>query len=205
MVNRQSDDGRPARPPEDEVIKFPKVPIANESKRTDAMKEGRTMSLTFQEIVELMKKIEAGSCQELVLESEGTKLIIRRGASAGDTSLEALGAAAGTDAGPDETTAPVAKRPTGRDAAPVQTLRSDGKIEVRAPIVGTFYRAPSPDAPPFVELDSKVKPGEPLCVIEVMKLFTTIEASAAGRVVEITPDNGILVEYDALLFVIEPL
>lgn len=163
------------------------------------------MSLTFQEIVELMKIIEAGACQELVLESEGTKLIIRRGASAGDTSLEAFGAAAGADAGSEETAAPAAGPPTGRDAAPVQTHRSDGWIEVRAPMVGTFYRAPSPDAPPFVDLDSEVKPGDPLCVIEVMKLFTTIEASAAGRVVEIAPENGKLVEYDALLFVIEPL
>jgi acetyl-CoA carboxylase biotin carboxyl carrier protein len=163
------------------------------------------VSLTFQEIVELMKMIEAGSCQELVLESEGMKLIIRRGASAGDTSLKAFGAAAGTDAGPDETAGPAARRPTGRDAAPVQTPRSDGMIEVRAPMVGIFYRAPSPDAPPYVELDSKVEPGDPLCVIEVMKLFTTIEASAAGRVVEIVPDNGEPVEYDALLFVIEPL
>ena len=187
------------------MTKFSKVPIANEAKRTDAVKEGRTVSLTFQEIVELMKKIEAGPCQELVLESEGTKLIIRRGASAGDTSLEDFGAAAGTDAGPEETAAPVARRPTGHDAAPVQTLRSDGKIEERAPMLGIFYRAPSPDAPPFVDLDSEVKLGDPLCVIEVMKLITTIEASAAGRVVQIAPDNGKLVEYDALLFVIEPL
>lgn len=180
-------------------------PDANEPKRTDAVKEGRTVSLTFQEIVELMKMIEAGSCQELVLESEGAKLIIRRGASAGDTSFEAPGPAAGTDHDPDEPAAPAARRPTGHDVAPVQTLRSDGKIEVRAPMVGTFYRAPSPDAPAFVELDSEIKSGDPLCVIEVMKLFTTIEASAAGRVVEIAPDNGKLVEYDALLFVIEPL
>ena len=163
------------------------------------------MSLTFQEIVELMKMIEAGSCQELVLESGGTKLIIRRGASAGDTSLEAFGAAPGAATDAEETAAPVAGRPTGRGAAPVQTPRSDGKVEVRAPMVGTFYRAPSPDAPPFVDLDSEVKSGDSLCVIEVMKLFTTIEASAAGRVVEIAPDNGKLVEYDALLFVIEPL
>ncbi len=163
------------------------------------------MSLSFQEIVKLMQMIEAGSCQELVLESEGLKLVIRRGAGAGDPSPEAFAAAADAEAGLDETEAAPAGQPTDRDDAPARPPRSDGGIEVRAPMVGTFYRAPSPDAPPFVELDGEVKPGDPLCVIEVMKLFTTIEASAPGRVLEIAPENGKLVEYDALLFVIEPL
>ena len=73
-----------------------------------------------------------------------------------------------------------------------------------APMVGTFYRAPSPDAPPFVEVGSVVRQGQPLCLIEVMKLFTTINSDVAGRVVQIGAENGELVEYGRTLFVIEP-
>lgn len=71
-------------------------------------------------------------------------------------------------------------------------------------MVGTFYRAPSPDAPPFVEVGSRVEPGDPLCVIEVMKLFTTIHAEFSGTVSEIGADNAQLVEFGQMLFVIDP-
>ena len=78
-------------------------------------------------------------------------------------------------------------------------------MEVTAPMVGTFYRSPSPDAPPFVEIGTVVHPGQPLCIIEVMKLFTTINAEFAGRVTQIGAEVGELVEYGRTLFVIEPV
>jgi acetyl-CoA carboxylase biotin carboxyl carrier protein len=78
------------------------------------------------------------------------------------------------------------------------------QIEVVAPMVGTFYRSPAPDAPPFVESGSTVRKGEPLCLIEVMKLFTTITSEYDGRIVQIGAENGELVEYGRILFVIEP-
>lgn len=71
-------------------------------------------------------------------------------------------------------------------------------------MVGTFYRAPSPDAPSFVEIGQHVRKGDALCVIEVMKLFTTIASEHDGRIVEIGADNAELVEYGRTLFVIEP-
>ena len=71
-------------------------------------------------------------------------------------------------------------------------------------MVGTFYRAPAPDAPPFVEIGSAVRKGQPLCLIEVMKLFTTIASEHDGRVVAIGAENTELVEYGRTLFVIEP-
>jgi acetyl-CoA carboxylase biotin carboxyl carrier protein len=70
-------------------------------------------------------------------------------------------------------------------------------------MVGTFYRAPSPKDPPFVDIGSVVKVGDPLCVIEVMKLFTTIEADRAGRVSTIYVSNAELVEFNQPLFRIE--
>ena len=84
------------------------------------------------------------------------------------------------------------------------TAKAPHQVEVVAPIVGTFYRAPAPDAPPFVEIGSAVRKGQPLCLIEVMKLFTTIASEHDGRVVAIGAENTELVEYGQTLFVIEP-
>jgi biotin carboxyl carrier protein len=70
-------------------------------------------------------------------------------------------------------------------------------------MVGTFYRAPSPDAPPFVEIGSVVGVGQPLCVIEVMKLFTTIYADRAGTISDIPIGNGEFVEFDQVIFVFQ--
>jgi acetyl-CoA carboxylase biotin carboxyl carrier protein len=76
--------------------------------------------------------------------------------------------------------------------------------EVRCPIVGTFYRAPSPDSPPFVQIGSAVAKGGPLCIVEAMKLMNEIESDVAGKIVEIRVENGQPVEYDQVLFLIEP-
>jgi acetyl-CoA carboxylase biotin carboxyl carrier protein len=83
--------------------------------------------------------------------------------------------------------------------------KTSAQMEVTAPMVGTFYRSPSPDAPPFVEIGTVVQPGQPLCIIEVMKLFTTINSEFAGRVAQIGAEVGDLVEYGRTLFVIEPV
>jgi acetyl-CoA carboxylase biotin carboxyl carrier protein len=76
--------------------------------------------------------------------------------------------------------------------------------EVRSPIVGTFYRSPSPDDPPFVEVGQAVSPGMVLCIIEAMKLMNEIECDTYGKVVKIVVDNAQPVEYNQVLFLIEP-
>ncbi|MFW5415186.1 acetyl-CoA carboxylase biotin carboxyl carrier protein [Nocardiopsis sp. CNT-189] len=81
----------------------------------------------------------------------------------------------------------------------------DGLEAVKAPLVGTFYRAPEPGAPPFVEVGDEVKPGQQVAIIEAMKLMNSVEADIAGRVVEVLPADGDPVEYDQRLIVIEPL
>ena len=75
-------------------------------------------------------------------------------------------------------------------------------LTVRSPMVGTFYRCPSPDEAPFVEVGTKVVAGDPLCLIEVMKLFTTIESAVDGQLKVILVDDVTLVEFDQPLFVI---
>ena len=99
------------------------------------------------------------------------------------------------------TGAPQAQAP---DAAGMAPAAEPAGHVVKSPMVGTFYRAPSPEAPPFVEVGSEVRAGDPLCLIEVMKLFTTIYAEQGGRVVRIGAGDGELVEYGRVLIVIEP-
>ncbi|NOZ25292.1 MAG: acetyl-CoA carboxylase biotin carboxyl carrier protein [Nitrospirae bacterium] len=77
-------------------------------------------------------------------------------------------------------------------------------VTVTSPIVGTFYSAPSPDAEPFVEVGSRVKVGQVLCIIEAMKLMNEIESEVEGTVVRILVENGQSVEYGEPLFLIEP-
>jgi acetyl-CoA carboxylase biotin carboxyl carrier protein len=166
------------------------------------------MSLTYREVAEILKLVDASDCDELVLETENVRLIVRRRGSARVDELS--GIAPSPD--PSPTLARVRSGDAdagGSEYAEAEAVvsaqaRSDGQFEVRAPMVGTFYLAPSPDAPPFVEVGDQVDRGTPICLIEVMKLFTTIESTVKGRVAEILAEDATLVEYGQALFVIEP-
>jgi acetyl-CoA carboxylase biotin carboxyl carrier protein len=170
------------------------------------------VSLKYEEVAEILKIIDSSSCDELIVETGDIKLVVRRNSAPGHVA-PALAASAppSVEAAPraraDASASSSATASAAAAAARSSTMEhrpTSGQIEVTAPMVGTFYRAPSPDAPPFVEVGSIVKPGQPLCIIEVMKLFTTINSDCAGRVVQIGADVGELVEYGRTLFVIEP-
>lgn len=89
---------------------------------------------------------------------------------------------------------------------PEGEIKPEGKfVTITSPIVGTFYRAPAPDAEPFVEIGSRVKKGQVLCVIEAMKLMNEIESETDGVVERILVENGHAVEYGEPLFILEPL
>jgi acetyl-CoA carboxylase biotin carboxyl carrier protein len=79
----------------------------------------------------------------------------------------------------------------------------EGMVAITSPMVGTFYRAPSPESPPFVEIGDEVAPGKVVCIIEAMKLFNEIEAEAKGKVVNILVENGEPVEYGQKLMLIK--
>lgn len=100
---------------------------------------------------------------------------------------------------PQPAAAPSAEAPAQSATAPSEPA---GHV-VRAPMVGTFYRAPSPGAKPFVEKGQHVQEGQTLCIIEAMKMLNQIEADKAGTIKEILADNAEPVEYDQPLFVIE--
>ena len=78
-------------------------------------------------------------------------------------------------------------------------------IEIRAPMVGTFYRAPSPEAPPYVEVGQQIEAGQVICVIEAMKLMNEIKSEIKGKILEILVDNAEPVEFGQPMFLIEPL
>jgi acetyl-CoA carboxylase biotin carboxyl carrier protein len=157
------------------------------------------VSLRFEDVAEILKIIDSSSCDELIVETGDIKLVVRRNTAPGQVApaAEPAGSAPAIAAPP---------RPNATTARPATTgqTATAGQIEVTAPMVGTFYRAPSPDASPFVEIGTLVQPGQPLCIIEVMKLFTTINSECAGRVVQIGAETGDLVEYGRTLFIIEP-
>jgi acetyl-CoA carboxylase biotin carboxyl carrier protein len=77
-------------------------------------------------------------------------------------------------------------------------------IEIRSPMIGTFYRSPSPDKPAFIEVGAVIKPGSTVCVIEAMKLFNEIESEISGTIVKVLVNDSTPVEYDQPLFLVEP-
>ena len=112
--------------------------------------------------------------------------------------------------------APAPQSPQSSVSQPAQTqsapktatepAKDSGKnIIIKSPMIGTFYRTPSPDKPVFVNVGDEIKPGKILCIIEAMKLFNEIESEVTGRIVKVLVDNASPVEYDQPLFEVEPL
>lgn len=98
---------------------------------------------------------------------------------------------------------PAAKPADTPEKLPVSEPSSDKFHEIRSPIVGTFYRAPSPDADPYIQVGDNVNPGAVLCIVEAMKLMNEIESDVSGKVVKILVENGRPVEYNQPLLLIE--
>jgi acetyl-CoA carboxylase biotin carboxyl carrier protein len=144
---------------------------------------------------------------ELELEVAGDRLRLRRGALPATTVAVAAPAYAAPMVAPS---APAYVPAAAAQPAPAPAARTDGPAAARSPetfivspFVGTFYRSPSPEAPPFVEVGTVVKKGQPLCIIEAMKLMNEIEAEHDGRIMAVLAQNGQPVEYGEKLFSID--
>jgi acetyl-CoA carboxylase biotin carboxyl carrier protein len=105
--------------------------------------------------------------------------------------------------GPAQVAPPPPSAPAAAPAAPAPSADAH-LVAVVSPMVGTFYRAPAPDADPYVELNSQVDLGQTVCIVEAMKLMNEIESEVRGRVVRILVDNGQPVEYGQTLFLVDP-
>ena len=160
--------------------------------------------LRFDEVAEIMRIIDGSSCDEFVLDTPDIKIVVRRHGSPSAPPVVAPpvlapSAAVAPSPAPSQTPTAAPTRPTA-----ISPAAQTGLIEVKAPMVGTFYVAPSPGAPPFAEPGRRIAKGDKLGVIEVMKLFTTIFAEQDGRVAQVCANDGELVEYGQTLFVIAP-
>jgi acetyl-CoA carboxylase biotin carboxyl carrier protein len=163
------------------------------------------VALSYDEIAEILKIIDSSSCDEVVLDTGDMKLVVRRNSAGGAYVPQDNGPAVAAPPAPPAPAAQPSKRPSASGTTPAKiAAKTPDQAEVVAPMVGTFYRAPAPEAPPFVEIGTAVRRGQPLCLIEVMKLFTTIASEHDGRIAAIGAENGELVEYGRTLFVIEP-
>jgi acetyl-CoA carboxylase biotin carboxyl carrier protein len=153
-------------------------------------------------IKKLVKLVAESGVDEIEIDEEGKKIrIAKHQVQTAPVPLRSpaidLSVPSGT------ATEPVGVVPVSPPAAPA--AESSKKYhEVKSPIVGTFYRAPAPDASPFVQLGSVVEIGSVLCIVEAMKLMNEIESDVSGKIAKILAENGQPVEYDQVLFLVEP-
>ncbi len=153
--------------------------------------------MEIKEIRQLLKALAEHEASEFTLDTGEYKLTVKRGAQVVMTQAPAPV--------PVPAAQPAAEPAPAVEAAPAAAPAANTNlIDVLAPIVGTFYAAPSPDAPPFVKVGDRVKAGTVLCIIEAMKLMNEIEAEVAGVVREVAVSNEDPVEYGQVLFRIEP-
>jgi acetyl-CoA carboxylase biotin carboxyl carrier protein len=145
------------------------------------------------DVIQILKVVNESQIDELHLETGDLKLIIKKyGQEASAQPLES---------------SPKRLTPPSQASVQKQELvhidEQDGLIPIKSPMLGTFYRAPKPDAPPFVEMGQLVTKEDVVCIIEVMKLFNMVRAGVQGRIAKICVENAQLVEYNQVLFFVE--
>ncbi len=151
--------------------------------------------MNLKELKELIALMDEHQLAELEMEREGMKVRLRK-AGAGE-----------------EATVVVERFSAGRGALPVgpvpvpavETPPKPAGLEIKSPMVGTFYRAAAPEAAPFVEVGQEIEPGQVLCIVEAMKLMNEIKSEVRGRIIQILVENGHPVEFGQVLFVVEPV
>ncbi|MGB5188925.1 acetyl-CoA carboxylase biotin carboxyl carrier protein [Robiginitalea sp.] len=157
--------------------------------------------MDIKEIQSLIKFVAKSGASEVKLETDDIKITIRTGpvsSGAETTYVQQIPMQAQPIAAP----APAAATP---DAPAPEAVDAESKyITIKSPIIGTFYRKPSPDKPVFVEVGSEIAPGDVLCVIEAMKLFNDIESEVSGKVVKVLVEDSSPVEFDQPLFLVDP-
>lgn len=172
--------------------------------------------MNLSELRDLLKAVVESGVEEVEIEEKGVRIVVRRSAPpvimAGPAGYPAptpypypAPAAYPAPAPPPVAPAPVVVASTPAPApAPAAPAAAPTGHTVRAPIIGTFYRTPAPDAAPFVEVGTRVQKGQVMCIIEAMKLMNEIESDVAGTVRQVLVEHGKPVEYDQPLFVVEP-
>lgn len=151
------------------------------------------------EIQKLLDFIAQSNLDEVSIETSELKLSVKRYGVA--PVVQQVIASA------PQVAAPLAVAPVAQASAPVAPavapVVASNRVTIKSPMIGTFYRASSPDRPSLVEVGSDISKGSPVCIIEAMKLFNEIESEISGRIVEVLVENATPVEFDQPLFVVE--
>jgi len=152
--------------------------------------------MNIKEIKEMINLMNENGLVELEIEKDDMRIRLKKTASG---NIEA-------SAGPVLVERARVSPQQPREENMESTQHLDSKtIEIKAPMVGTFYRAPSPETPPYVEVGQIIEPGQVICIIEAMKLMNEIKSEVKGKILEITVDNTEPVEFGQAMFIIEPL
>lgn len=163
--------------------------------------------MNLNQIQDLIKFVAKSGVSEVEIEQKDFKITIKT--PAGKKEVQVIAAPAPVYAQPAPVAAPApavpAAAPAPAAAAPAAAPASDSKyITVKAPMIGTFYRAAGPGKPVFVNVGDEIKPGKTICIIEAMKLFNEIESEVSGKIVKVLVDDAKPVEYDQPLFLVDP-
>jgi len=153
------------------------------------------------EIRDLIDFIAQSGLNEVDIETKELKLHVKR-----EPDQKVLKSSAPMMAAPVAVAAPAAVTAPAPAAPKAEKPAAAGKntVDIKSPMIGTFYRSSNPDSPPFVSVGDKVTKGQVVCIIEAMKLFNEIESEVSGTIVKATIENSSPVEYDQVLFVVEP-
>jgi len=182
-------------------------PLKQQPERTPEA-VGAPAGFSMEDVKKLVQLVEKSDVTHIAWARGGEKVVIRRGGVAVAAAPAPVVHAAPV-AAPIPTPLVAVPAPSAA-VTPVAASKGDAKgeakpgVEVKSPFVGTFYRAPSPDAPPFTDVGQKVKKGQTLCIVEAMKLMNEIEAEVDGTVAEIYVQNATPVEFGEPLFRIVP-
>ncbi len=172
--------------------------------------------MNYQEIQDLIKLVSRSSVNEVEIEKKDFKISIKAEPKKKSKDLaESAVQSFQMPVAMPQMQAPVAAAPAPAPAAPASApapAAADGGkddenanyITIKSPMIGTFYRRPSPDKELFVNVGDTIKPGDVVCIIEAMKLFNEIESEVSGKVVKILVDDSSPVEYDQPLFLVDP-
>ncbi len=159
------------------------------------------MAMNIKEIEDLIKFVAKSGVSEVDLEAKDFKLSIKVPVKGDNVPQQIITHVAAPVAAAPQQAAPVAAPIAAESKAAAEP---SNQIIIKSPMIGTFYRTPSPDKPSFVNIGDEITPGKVIGIIEAMKLFNEIESEVSGRVVKILVDNASPIEYDQPLFIVEP-
>jgi acetyl-CoA carboxylase biotin carboxyl carrier protein len=169
--------------------------------------------MTFKEIQQLIKLVNEYELMEFKMKEAEFELSIRTkrydrtksSVSFPTPAMIPVQHAAPSQGGQQGIQDQVSVETPGKQVEPAESEEKEGGlVEVRSPIVGTFYRSPAPDKPPYIKVGDIIEVGSVVCIVEAMKLFNEIESEVAGKIVKVVVEDASPVEYDQVLFLVDP-